>query len=115
MLQAGTLTFTAFCKPHGAEPSDPSMRALVEITTSQDHAAVSTDNSKRVDLLTGVPFSFGRSGVSDDTMPAIDHLSFAATSPDRTIVTGVLSLGANLGNDKGKCLLGGHAVVSPGA
>jgi hypothetical protein len=111
LFQAGTLTFTAFCKPQGTPVDDADMRAIVEITTSQDHAAAIQDSNHfaRRDLLTGETADLrGASGAERNIL----EVDFAATSPDRTIVTGIFSLGVNLGNDAGKCLIGGHVSIS---
>src|SRR5207249_485293 len=63
LFQAGSVTFTAFCKSGDTPPDDGLMRANVEVTTSQDHAAVMNDgrNANR-DLLTGQTWTlFGAS------------------------------------------------------
>jgi hypothetical protein len=107
LLHAGSLTFTGVCKFASGNTS-----ANVEVTTSQDHAAVVEDNDRfaRRDLLVGETatlFGGSNTGLSSDIL----DVDFAATSPDHTVVTGIFSLGVNLGNDPGKCLIGGHVAV----
>jgi hypothetical protein len=109
LFQAGPLTFTAFCKPL----SSGEMEANVELTTSQDHAAVQEDFGRfeQRDVLAGQTANiFGPGGFSSTDRSLLD-VDFAATAPDRTVVTGIFSLGINLGNDAGKCLFGGHVAV----
>ena len=109
LFEAGPLTFTAFCKPASSGQMEPN----VEVTTSQDHAALVQDSFRftQRDLLVGQTGNIFGPNVASTTERNINDVDFTATAPDHTVVTGIFSLGVNLGNDAGKCLFGGHAAV----
>jgi hypothetical protein len=110
LFQAGPLTFTAFCLPL----TSGQMGANVEVTTSQDHAAVVEDFGRftQRDLLAGQTATIFGAQAAFTPDRGIADVDFTATSPDHTVVTGIFSLGVNLGNDPGKCLFGGHVAIS---
>jgi len=88
------------------------MRANVEVTTSQDHAAVMNDgrNANR-DLLTGQTWTlFGASAPGQGQDRNIGEVDFMAISPEGTHTTGIISTGVNLGNP-GTCQFGGHVAI----
>lgn len=109
LFQAGPLTFTAFCKPL----SSGEMEANVEVATSQDHAALVEDFGRftQRDVLVGQTANIFGASAGNTTDRDIVDADFTATAPDHTVVTGIFSLGVNLGNDAGKCLFGGHVAV----
>jgi hypothetical protein len=109
LFQADPLTFTAFCRPLASGE----MGANVEVTTSQDHAALVEDFGRftQRDLLAGQTATIFGAQAGSTTDRSVADVDFTATSADHTVVTGIFSLGANLGNDPGKCLFGGHVAI----
>jgi hypothetical protein len=108
LFQSGTVIFTAFC--HVSEGLN---RAEVEVTTSQDHAAVEVEEGTQAnrDLLTGQTWTLqGASTVG--TQPSIVDWSFTSDSPDGTNVTGIVSTGVNERSNIGKCQFGGQIAVA---
>lgn len=117
LLSAGPFTFTAFCRE--PRPSDNQIGALVEVTTSQDHSAVTTQMHSsgfaRHELNRGETSTFdGPRGVAP-TNPLLISTTFSAEAPDGTGVSGVFSRGVHVLNQPGKCTFGGHAVVRRGS
>jgi hypothetical protein len=110
LFQAGTLTFTAFCTAVEI-PGD--YRANVEVTTSQDHAAVEQNqggNANR-DLLVGQTWTLPGATATTDARGIFDS-SFTADAPDGTNVAGILSTGINQRGNPGKCQFGGQIAVA---
>ena len=113
-IQAGSVTFKAFCKPPGVD-NEASLRANVEVTTTQDHAAVVEDSFRLAnrDLRVGETWTLsGPSSGNVVTEPNISDVDFTAFSPDGTHGTGILSLGVNLGGNTNHCQFGGQVAVA---
>jgi hypothetical protein len=113
LFQAGTVTFTASCRFTTEVFTSGEYVSSVEVTTSQDHAAVEVDSGHNAnrDLLVGQTWNLpgARAPVAD---ASIFDWSFSADSPDGTNVTGIVSTGVNQRGNTGKCQFGGQIAVS---
>jgi hypothetical protein len=114
LFQTGSVTFTAFCKAPGVD-NEAALRANVEVTTTQDHAAVVEDGFRLAnrDLSAGQTWTlFGPGSGNSGTEPNLSDMDFMAFSPDGTHATGILSLGVNLGGSASRCQFGGQVAVA---
>src|SRR5690348_13727269 len=91
LFQAGTVTFTATCVfSRQVFPTTGEYLAGVEVTTSQDHAAVEQDSGYYTNrnLLVGQTWKLAGIAAQPDDANIFDF-SFTADSPDGTNVTGI--------------------------